>query len=246
MMKPAMTSPIRVAVRTALDWLRSTDLVVLVAILAAVVALWTFAKIADEVSEGETQKIDERILLALRDPANPADPIGPHWVEEALRDLTALGGYTVLGLVTATVVGYLLLVRKFHAVGLVLVASVGGLVLSNLLKGIFARPRPELVPHLSYVHSTSFPSGHSMLSAVIYLTLGSLLDRLVQRPALRLYFLAMALLLSFLVGVSRVYLGVHYPTDVLAGWAVGLAWAVLCWLVARWLQGLGMVEEPSD
>src|SRR5207302_4145258 len=125
-----------------------------------------------------------------------------------------------------------------------LVATLGGFLISGLLKNHYERPRPAVVPHLSYVYSSSFPSGHSMLSAVIYLTLGSLLARLAERRRLKIYCVAVAMLLTFLVGVSRVYLGVHYPTDVLAGWAAGLAWAVLCWLVTRYLQRHGAVEKP--
>jgi undecaprenyl-diphosphatase len=118
-------------------------------------------------------------------------------------------------------------------------------LLSTVLKDLFGRPRPTVVPHLFYVSSASFPSGHSMLSAVVYLTLGSLLARLVEQRRLKVYFLSVALLLSFLVGVSRVYMGVHYPTDVLAGWSAGLAWGLLCDLVARWLQQHGAVEKTA-
>jgi undecaprenyl-diphosphatase len=117
-------------------------------------------------------------------------------------------------------------------------------LLSTLLKDVFDRPRPSVVPHLSYVATSSFPSGHSLMAAVVYLTLGSLLARLVQSARLKLYFLSVAVVLACLVGMSRVYLGVHYPTDVLAGWAAGLAWAVLCWLLARYLQQRGAVEKP--
>ena len=101
------------------------------------------------------------------------------------------------------------------------------------MKALFLRPRPQVVPQLRAVVETSFPSGHAMNSAIIYLTLAALLARLVQPRALKVYFLALAMLMTFLVGLSRVYLGVHYPTDVLAGWTVGLAWASVCWLVEQ-------------
>jgi undecaprenyl-diphosphatase len=226
--------------------LAAMDLVVLLASLAVVVGLWAFLAIAGEVMAGDTQEMDNRLILALRNPDDPSDPIGPRWVEEMGRDVTALGGVAVLTLVTLGVVGYLLLARKWHAALLVLAAGGGGLVLSGLLKDSYERPRPALVPHLSHVVTSSFPSGHSMMSAVVYLTLGALLARMTERRALKVYFLLVALLLTFLVGLSRVYAGVHYPTDVLAGWSAGLVWAMLCWLVARYLQRRGTVESPSD
>jgi undecaprenyl-diphosphatase len=238
-------TPIRRAARRTIDWLRNTDLVILLAVLVVACGVLGFLKIADAVGAGATQRADERILRALRNPEDPADPIGPPWVDEAGRDLTALGGVIVLFLVTTTVLGFLLLARKYHAALLLLVASLGGLLLSTLLKNYYERPRPTVVPKLSYVDSPSFPSGHSMLSAVIYLTLGALLARLVERRRLKIYCVAVAMLLTFLVGLSRVYMGVHYPTDVLAGWAAGLAWAVLCWLVTQYLQRRGAVEKPE-
>ena len=121
---------------------------------------------------------------------------------------------------------------------LVLIAVVGGQVLSTTLKYFIDRPRPMIVPHLSQVYTTSFPSGHSMMSAVVYLTLGSLLGSSSAARA-QVLLLSVAMLLTFLVGVSRVYMGVHWPTDVLAGWTAGLVWAILCWLVARQLQRRG-------
>ncbi len=226
--------------------LSSLDLLMLLAVLLLVLSTWAFIEIADEVSERETQRIDRQIILALREPGDPADPRGPPRLEEVGRDLTALGGFAVLSLVTIGVVGYLLLARKYHAMWLVLGATLGGMVLVIWLKELFDRPRPDLVPHLSHVSTASFPSGHSMLSAVVYLTLGALLARLTERRRLKVYVLSFALLLTFLVGVSRVYLGVHYPTDVLAGWAAGLTWAILCWLVARYLQRRGAVERGAD
>jgi undecaprenyl-diphosphatase len=122
-------------------------------------------------------------------------------------------------------------------------ATSSGFALSVALKALFRRPRPEVVPHLMRAYSSSFPSGHSMISAVVYLTLGVLLAQLVHRRLLKFYFLMLAVLLTVLVGVSRVYLGVHYPTDVLAGWTAGLVWAVLGWLVQRALQRRGQVER---
>jgi undecaprenyl-diphosphatase len=232
--------------RSVIKWLGGLDLILLVAVLAMVAGAWGFIVIADKVKGGKPLGIDDRLIRGLRNPADPKDPIGPEWVEDVVRDLTSLGSAAVLGLVTTVVVGFLLIRRTYHAMGLVLVATVGGLLLSLLLKEYFSRPRPDIVPRLAVVYTSSFPSGHSMLSAVIYLTLGALLARLVERPALKVYILTVAMLLALLVGFSRVYLGVHYPSDVLAGWSVGLSWAILCWLVARRLQHTGVVEKSAE
>ncbi len=240
-----MTLRLRGAVSKAVLWLREKDLLLLLAVLAVVLGVWAFIALADEVAEGGTQKLDDRILRALRDPADPARPIGPAWVGEAARDLTALGGFTVLPLMIAAVAGYLGMVRKFDAVCLVLGATVSGLLLSLVLKHFFERPRPDVVPHLSGDYTSSFPSGHSLLAAVVYLTLGSLLARVVQPRRLKIYFIAVAMLLTFLVGLSRVVMGVHYPTDVLAGWTAGLVWAVLWWLAARYLQERGVIGSHT-
>jgi undecaprenyl-diphosphatase len=99
---------------------------------------------------------------------------------------------------------------------------------------------------LALIQFSSFPSGHSMLSAVIYPTLGTLLARLVPRKRLKIYFMLVALTLSFLIGISRIYLRVHYPTDVLAGWAAGLAWAAFCWTIAKYLQRRGALEGGEN
>jgi undecaprenyl-diphosphatase len=233
-------------VRRAGSWLGRADLVVLVASLAAAVSALAFLVVADLVTDGPPGHTDERLIRALRNPDDPSDPIGPPWAEEMARDVTALGGYAVLTLLVTSVVGYLLLSRRHHAAVFVVAATLGGLLVSNLLKGFYDRPRPDVVPHLSHVSSASFPSGHAMLSAVVYLTLGALLARIVEGRWLRVYFLGVAVVLSVLVGVSRVYLGVHYPTDVVGGWAAGVAWAVGCWLAARYLQRHGVVEGETD
>jgi undecaprenyl-diphosphatase len=228
------------------DWLGRADLAVLLTVLAGATCVWAFLALADQVAGAPPGSFDERLLRALRSADNPADPVGPHWVQEAARDITALGGYTVLTLLVVAVLGHQVIGRHYHAALLVLAATVGGTLLSMLLKDFYDRPRPDLVPHLTRVSTSSFPSGHAMLSAVVYLTLGALLARLVAGWWAKVYFVVVAALLALLVGASRVYLGVHYPTDVAAGWAAGVAWAVLCWLAARYLQRHGMVETDAD
>ena len=224
----------------------SHDLLLLLALLVIVGGTWGFIELADEVSEGSTRRLDDYVLRGMRRADDPSRPIGPSWLPEIGRDLTALGGVAVLTLVTLGVTGYLLIRRQRWAAMLVIIATVGGLCLSSILKRAFSRPRPAIVPHLSDAFTSSFPSGHSMLSATVYLTLGALLARFVEQRRLKLYFLVIALLLTFLVGLSRVYMGVHYPTDVLAGWTAGLVWATLCWLVARYLQRTGQIEGPQE
>jgi len=227
-------------------WARNIEPVVLLSLLVVVAGVWGFVSLADYVLEGKTQAFDERMLIALRRPDNPAQPIGPTWLAEVGRDITALGGVAVLVLATTAVIGFLWLRRQFGMLTFVLIATLGGLGLGALLKAVFARPRPAIVPHLSQAYTSSFPSGHSLMSAVVYLTLGALVAAVVSQQRLKIYVLAVALSVTGLVGLSRVYMGVHYPTDVLAGWMTGLAWAALCWLAARWLQRRGAVEAPAN
>lgn len=204
-----------------------------------------FAKIAEEVMEGDTGGLDRKLLLLLRNPADLSDPLGPRWLEEMMRDFTALGGVGVLVLIVACVSGFLALTGRRRAAIVVVAAVGGGLLMSSALKHGFSRPRPDLVPHGSLVYTSSFPSGHSMMSAVVYLTLGALLARTQGATRVKLFIMGAAALVTLLVGFSRVYLGVHWPTDVLAGWVIGSAWAVLCWLGMIWLQDHGQVEPEA-
>jgi undecaprenyl-diphosphatase len=216
-----------------LAWLGRHELGMLLTLALVVGGVWAFVALAGNVSEGDTHAFDERLLLLLRNPADHADPLGPRWVEEMMRDITGLAGTGILVLLTAGIAGYLALQRQARMALLLLLAIGGGSLLSTLLKQSFDRPRPDLVPHGVYVGSASFPSGHAMLAAVTYLTLGALLARIQPHRRLKAYLMLLAMLLTFLVGISRIYLGVHWPTDVLAGWAVGAVWALLCWLVVR-------------
>ena len=238
-------------IRRAVAYLGGREPVVLLILFLVVAATWGFVQLADEVLEGDTEAFDKWAVRAMRKADSPAEPIGPAWVQELGRDATALGGMAWLVFFTLVVAGYLWLDRKVRLMVFLLAATTSGMLLSLMLKQVFSRPRPDIVPHLSHVHTASFPSGHSMLSAVVYLTLGALLATALPRPRLKIYVLAIALFLSFVVGVSRVYMGVHYPTDVLAGWTAGLAWALACWGLAHWLQQRGKVEpedpvEPKD
>ncbi len=224
---------------------RQPELLPLIALIVVAGGIWIFGGLAGEVKEGETRRFDERVLLSLRNPADHSDPLGPAWVEETERDFTALGGVAVMGLLTLGVCGFLFMDGKNRAAVLVLIAVGGGLLWSSALKHGFERPRPELVPHGSYVYTSSFPSGHSTMAAATYLTLGALLARVQRRRRVKAFLLGFAVLITLLVGVSRVYLGVHWPTDVLAGWTLGGIWALICWLLARWLQRRGQVETDG-
>ena len=205
-------------------------------LLVLCAAAFLFIKLGDEVREGETQRIDEWVLRSLRRPGNPAVPIGPPWLAPAIRDLTSLGSVPVLLLVVLAVAGFLALARLWRHLALVLGASAGGLLLMLVLKRGFDRPRPTVVPPLMLETTASFPSGHAMMSAVIYLTLGTLVAQLCPRWRERVYVMTVAGGLTVLIGLTRLYLGVHYPTDVLAGWSVGLAWALASGLAARGLR----------
>jgi undecaprenyl-diphosphatase len=214
-------------------------------VLVIAVLLITFSLIAEEVMEGEPLAFDRTVLLAFRQPSNPSVPIGPPSLQEAARDVTALGSTIVLGIVLFAVVGYMFIARKRAEAWLMLGAVLGGVALNNILKFSFARPRPDLVAPAARVFTPSFPSGHATMSAIAYLTLGALLAHTHASRPMRIYFMSLAALLTVLVGLSRVYLGVHYPTDVLAGWCIGTAWAMACWVLMTWLQREGRVDPPE-
>ena len=198
-------------------------------LLASAAGIFGFLKLASEVREEEFRHYDEAILLMMREPGNPADPVGSIRIEEMARDLTALGSFTILTLVAIIGLSVALFAgrRKLALAGLISVLS--GMAVMNLLKSSYARARPDVVGHATSFHNESFPSGHATMASIVYLTLGIMVARTQPRKRVRVFVTALSILITFSVGISRIYLGVHWPTDVLAGWALGTVWAVLFW-----------------
>lgn len=217
---------------------------VLFAGLIVVAGIFGVVELMHVASAATPPAFDPRILLAFREAGHTGTPLGPHWLKGAVRDVTSLGSATVVFLLAAAVAVYLVLSRRASTGLFVMFAVVGGQALASLLKLLVERPRPEVVPHLAHVSTLSFPSGHATMSAVTYLTLALLAARFLPQRAAKIYIVALAVGLALLIGVSRLYLGVHWPTDVMAGWCTGFAWASLCWLGARFM-GIGReIDRP--
>lgn len=211
--------------------------------------LWAFADIAEDMMEDQGHGVDALVLAYLRPSANPHDAIGPAWFERAVAELTTFGGTANLTLIAVVVVVFLLIQKRLASVLLVVFALGGGVAISETVKVLFGRDRPPLIYRAVETTNASFPSGHAMLSTVTYLTLGALLAQVMPKKRLKTFVLAVAVLLALIVGASRVYLGVHWLTDVLAGWSLGAAWAMICWLVAWWIRRSlyrhpGVISEP--
>lgn len=222
--------------RSISRWVRSHEPVSVILLLLLAVGVWGFVSIADEVLEGDSHAWDESILLSMRAADDPSDPLGPSWFEEAGRDVTALGSVAALAIFTTAMTGYLALKKQPWVALFVVVSIVAGTGISTALKSGFNRPRPALVPHETQIYTKSFPSGHSAMSSLVYLTLGAVMSRAERDRNTKLFFIAVPITMSLLVGVSRVYMGVHWPTDVAAGWLFGISWSAASWLVFRYVQ----------
>ena len=218
----------------------------LIGLLVGAALIGGFIKLAGEMLEGDTQAFDIAFLKSLRMPGDLATPVGPTWLLDSMRDITALGGVTVLTLVSALAIAFLLMRGRVKQALYTALATGGGAVMGKLLKSLFARERPEVVPHLVEVTSLSFPSGHSMNSAIVYLTLAVMISRSFDERRARIFTIGSAALLVLAIGFSRLYLGVHYPTDVLGGWTVGASWALAMGLIATRLQERHQIEEPGE
>lgn len=190
-----------------------------------------FFHLASEVNEGETQTFDAFFLHAAHQ-VRIAHP----WIADVMRDLSGLGSPVTLVVATLAACGYLALTTSFARSAFVAFAVVAGAVGVALFKAGFARSRPDIALAEFIVTGPSFPSGHSSMAAVVFLTLGALVARMHRRRRDKAYVMGVAVFLTVLVGVSRAALGVHWATDVLGGWALGIAWSTACLLVARNLE----------
>ena len=228
--------------RLGVDRLERREITWLAVGVGACALVLAFLVLAGVVSAGDTLAFDTRILRALRKVDDLSKPIGPPWIESSLIDLTSLGSPAVLVLVVLAVVGFLLLQGRRRTALAVALTCFSGEIVDAVMKHAFNRPRPTVVPALREVWSTSFPSGHAMESAIVYLTLGAMLMRVANRRVTKFYCLAVAMLLTAIVGISRVWLGVHYPTDVLGGWLIGFVWASICWLATERVEARAGID----
>lgn len=229
-MRQFLTTRLRAAAR----FMRAEP-VLLAAIVMIAGGAVLFIDLAEDLGDADHQSFDETVLRWLHPGPDFADPIGPAWLDRAMADVTSLGSLAVLGLMGVAVLGYLLIEKRLAQAGLLVLSLAGGLVLSETMKSVFERTRPPDVYHAAGALNASFPSGHALLATTAYLTLGAMLAQAMTRRRLRVYAVAWGVALAVLVGVSRIYLGVHWASDVLAGWALGAAWAMACWLVERWM-----------
>lgn len=224
------------------ELLRRLELQTLLTLVGAGAAVWAFLAVLDEVGEGDTAAVDRQIILFFRTPGDPTDPIGPRVFEEAMRDVTALGGFTFLTLFTVVAVASLAFYGKRRQAVVLAATVLAAQVTNDLLKAVIGRDRPDLVPHASYVYSHSFPSGHSALSAATFLTVAAILSSLERKRRAKAFVFALAILLTVGIGLSRIYLGVHWPSDVVGGWTLGAAWALIARVVLIAWRGPGPAE----
>lgn len=203
-------------------------------------ALCFFALIAIAVHNDWLVQLDRSLLLVFRISGDPARPIGPNGLASFVRDITALGSFAVLASTVLAIAGFLAIRGYGHRAMALLGYTLGGTALGEAGKYLFARQRPDVVPHLLEVVTLSFPSAHAMQATVVWMTLALLLAGVQSRSRVKSYLIGVAAVVALAVGISRVFLGVHWPTDVLAGWALGTAWVSACWLFDRRLCARGV------
>jgi undecaprenyl-diphosphatase len=212
--------------------------IVPMALIAVIVLSLVFVTV-DGLGVFGAERLETLLIRSLRSLGNPDRMIGPPIVEESMRDFSALGGYAVLIMVSICFSIFALVELSRETFRFFVVTVVGGFFLNVLLKSLVQRDRPAIVPHLSLVEgSTSFPSAHATMSVVVFVTIGLVLSTRTRDRHLQRLFSIFPVWLSFVIGVSRVCMGVHYPTDILGGWALGLLWTWAAFRVRlRILQG---------
>lgn len=244
----------RSALLKAREWFTrrtAPELLIYSGLLVVLLGSWFFLALADEMLEGDTQHLDDWVLNALRQPGSSHAPVGPSWLRYFFTNVTALGSGALAVLFAVLIAGGLALQKRYLPILLITISLLGAGMLTGSLKSVFGRPRPPVEYRAIEADALSFPSGHSIISAVLYLTLGAMLARVTTQRRMKFYIIGVAVVLTFLVGFSRVYLGVHYFTDVLGGWAAGLIWAVLCLVITevlrtRYKARLVQQREPRD
>ena len=177
--------------------------------------------------------LDHALMQALHDEIYPSDPIGPEWLENALRDISALGSNIIVVLATVTAATLLVMRNRQGPAVLLLVTVAAAFMLNWALKGMFDRERPDFLSYSVSVESSSFPSSHAMLGAVLYLLIAAIVTREYASRQWGVLVMSIGIFIAFAIGFSRIYLGAHWPSDVLAGWALGAACALAAWQLAR-------------
>ena len=194
------------------------------ALIAAAVLWAIFAAVVIAVHSGASANFDASGMRYWRTGAD-FHPRGAPWLGEGVRDFTALGGVLLRHIVALGALAALLFLRLRREAVLLAGTIMGGWIVDSALKHFIGRPRPTIVPHLTQAGGTSFPSGHSFNAAVVYIGIALAFAALSPRQSVRVTLIASAMILSLLTALSRVWLGVHWPTDVIAGWTGGAAWA---------------------
>lgn len=196
------------------------------ALLAAALCWIGFALVTAVVWSGHSESIDSAGLMFWRR-GETLLPVGPLWLLEGVRDLTALGGVLLRNLIALGALSALLFLRLRREAVLLATTIVGGWILNSLVKLMIGRPRPLIVPHLTEAGGQSFPSGHSFNSAVVYIAIALAFAAMSPSRSIRWTLIGLAIALSMTVAFTRVWLGVHFPSDVMAGWLGGAGWAFL-------------------
>ena len=220
---------LRVSYRHAHSFTTALGVFLVFGALVAIMGTYAFAKLAELVREGYTQTFDEAVLRWMHRHQTP-------WLENLMLEITMLGTWIVVFSVVSITGLFLWLTRHKYSALLLLVATAGGIGLNSILKIGFARPRPQVFEWGEHTSSFSFPSGHAMSSTVVYITVAYLAARLQKTHIARFATLSIAGVIVASICFSRMYLGVHYPSDVAAGVIIGLSWAAFCMATLEAIQ----------